>query len=316
MATQLRFFLDASMYVCVGFGAVIPLLYLNVRFSRALGLIDWPKARGLAEDHVPIVGPSLVVVALVTLSVLSAYFTISPWVISSAAIIGLMGYFDDRRALPALDKLFFQLICSAAVVYLDPQISASLSAKFGMTGLFLGVVFMVAVMNAVNFIDGIDGLAGLVLLAAFGVIPFVGVGYAHAYPYVILSCVMGGALLPFLHLNVRRRKGFLGNVGFVLLGPFRRCNYRHHDSPDFGTFSFSSGQRTFAPPFGANQYSLALHAGGDGFSAASGNDHVRVFGARRSGAPTLFAHGRFLRLHADHVHFDCAFRLKAQSKWK
>lgn len=213
MAISTRFLLDAMMYVAAGFGAAIPLLYLNVRYSRNLGLIDWPKARGLAEDHVPIVGPSLVVVALVTLSIMMAYFNVSPWVITSAAIIGLMGYFDDRRSLPALDKLFFQAVCALAVVYMDPQIGSSLSTKYGSAGLLLGALFMVAVMNAVNFIDGIDGLAGIVLLTAFGVLPFIGLGHPSAFPYVILSCVMAGALLPFLHLNVRRRKGFMGNVG-------------------------------------------------------------------------------------------------------
>lgn len=205
--------LDALIYFCMGFGAVIPLLYFNVRYSRTLGLIDWPKARGMAEDYVPIVGPSLILIALVTLSVLMAYFNISPWVVTSAAIIAIMGFFDDRRPLPVLDKLFFQTVCAFAVVYLDPQISASLSAQYGSIGLVLGAVFVIAIMNAVNFVDGIDGLAGTVLFTSFAVIPFVGAGFSSAYPYGVLACVIMGALVPFLYLNVKLRKGFLGNIG-------------------------------------------------------------------------------------------------------
>lgn len=208
-----NFLLDALIYICVGFGAVVPLFYLNVKFARVLGLIDWPKARGMAEEHVPIVGPSLIVVALVTLGVLMPYFNVSPWIITSAAIIGIMGYFDDRRPMPALDKMFFQAICSVAVVYLDPHISASLGDRYGAWGLVFGALFILFTMNAINFIDGIDGLAGIVLLSAFGIIPFMGSAQTAAYPYVILSCVAVGALLPFLYLNVQRRKGFLGNVG-------------------------------------------------------------------------------------------------------
>lgn len=217
MAMPHSFFMDAILYFGIGFAAVIPLLYLNVRFALPLGLIDWPKARGLAEDQVPIVGPSLLAVALVTLGVLVAYYNISAWVITSAAIIGLMGFFDDRRPLPALDKLFFQFVCSAAVVYLDPQISSALSEQYGAWGLIGGVFFIVSIMNAVNFVDGIDGLAGLVLLCSFGVMPFIGVAHPGSFPYVVLSCVCMGTLIPFLHLNVRKRRGFLGNVGSYFL---------------------------------------------------------------------------------------------------
>ncbi len=212
MTLTLNSFLDAFIYALVGL-SVIPLLYLNVRHARTLGLIDWPKARGVTDDHVPIVGPSLIVMALITLAVMMAFFNVSPWVLTASVIIAVMGYFDDRHPLPALDKLFFQAVCAGAVVYMDPQISSHLSSQYGNWGLFLGWFFIMAMVNAVNFIDGIDGLAGIVLLTSFAAVPFLVGASGGTYPYAILSCIMVGALVPFLYLNVIKRRGFLGNIG-------------------------------------------------------------------------------------------------------
>ncbi len=217
MAMPHSLFMDALLYFAVGFAAVIPLFFFNVRYALKLGLIDWPKARGLAEDQVPIVGPSLVIVVLATLGFLVAFTTVSAWVVTSACIIALMGFFDDRRPLPALDKLFFQILCSAAVVYLDPQISSSIVGLYGSWGLLASLFFMVSAMNAVNFVDGIDGLAGVVLLCSFGAVPLIGAAHPGSYPYIILCCVSMGALIPFLYLNVQKRRGFLGNIGSYFL---------------------------------------------------------------------------------------------------
>ena len=205
--------LDASLYALAGFAAVIPLFYLNIRYARRLGMIDWPKARGLSDDHVPIIGPSLMAVALTAIGILMAFFPVRPWVLTTSAIIGVMGFLDDRRPLPALDKLFFQAVCATAVVCLDPHIATNLTSHFGMPGLFVGGLFILALVNAVNFIDGIDGLAGVVLLSAFAVLPLVQANHSVIAPYAILGCVIAGALVPFLYLNVLKRRGFLGNVG-------------------------------------------------------------------------------------------------------
>jgi UDP-GlcNAc:undecaprenyl-phosphate/decaprenyl-phosphate GlcNAc-1-phosphate transferase len=210
-------FLDPFVYLCVGCAVTIPLLFLNVRFAFRLGLIDWPKIRGVGEQKVPIVGPSLIAVSFVTLFVLMAYFSVSSWVVTCAAIIALMGYFDDRRPLGALDKFFFQLVCAATVVYLDPQISQPLVGQYGNVSLFAAVIFIVAVMNAVNFVDGVDGLAGIVLLSAFAAVPFLGSSGGHSQAFIILASLIVGALVPFLYLNIKVGKGFLGNTGSYFL---------------------------------------------------------------------------------------------------
>jgi UDP-GlcNAc:undecaprenyl-phosphate/decaprenyl-phosphate GlcNAc-1-phosphate transferase len=207
------FLKDLFFYIIAGVGVAIPALYLNIRVAKVFGLIDWPKARGITEHQVPIVGSSLVLITLLSLLYFGESYGVSPWLICTASVIGIMGFIDDRRPLPAADKIFFQLICAVVVVTMDPNIREAINDKFGLNGAILAVVFIVGLTNAVNFIDGIDGLAGLVLF--FGLVGFLmfsgSVESVAAYPFI--AALMMGMLAPFFYLNVFKRKGFLGNTG-------------------------------------------------------------------------------------------------------
>ncbi len=190
-----------------------PLLLLNVSLAPRLGLIDWPKARGLTEHQIPIIGHSLVLVSILYFSVAKVFFPISGWFLSTAVVIGMMGMLDDRQPLPAIDKMFVQTVFVVCLVLFDPNLRNGISEQFGPNGTFLSIFFILGLMNAVNFIDGIDGLAGLVLL--LGGVGFFLVSRNHSDLGVFVSYapVLIGSLIPFLYLNVAKRKGFLGNVG-------------------------------------------------------------------------------------------------------
>lgn len=204
------------MFAAIGAAVVYPLIRINIRIAPKLGLIDWPKARGVTEEQIPIIGHSLVVVSIGALVILMRFYEISPWFPITALIIGVMGHFDDRRPLPAIDKMFFQVVCVGAVVLLDPQIHQAISEKYGTSGTLWAIFFILGLMNAVNFVDGIDGLAGSVI--AFGSFGFLLLAYANSmvpetYPHIIYASLLLGMTIPFLIFNVLYRKGFLGNVG-------------------------------------------------------------------------------------------------------
>lgn len=208
-----KFFLtDVLVYFFAGIGVAIPALLLNIKVARPLGLIDWPKARGVTEDQVPIVGSSLVAITLSMMLYLGEEHGISSWLTCCAAVIAVMGIIDDRRPLAAVDKIFFQVICATVVVSMDPNVRDSIINQFGMTGAVLAVLFIVGLTNAVNFIDGIDGLAGLVLFFGYSGLVLFSAGTSDASFSWIGSLVMG-MLVPFFYLNVFRRRGFLGNTG-------------------------------------------------------------------------------------------------------
>lgn len=204
---------ETLAYIAIGAGMAYPLLLLNIKVAPALGMIDWPKARGVTEDQIPIVGHSLVLLSVVGLFVFTQLNYVSNWVLVTSVIMAVMGYIDDRRPLSALDKLFFQVVCATAVVFLDPQIQNAITDKYGSLGTGLAILFIVALVNAVNFIDGIDGLAGLVIF--MGALGFIGFSHSSPknFPFYLYSSLLMGMLIPFLYFNVAKRKGFMGNVG-------------------------------------------------------------------------------------------------------
>lgn len=213
MQVPVTFLFESILFISLGACVALPFILFNIKIAPRWGWIDWPKARGVADHQTPIVGHSLIFISLIYFAVAWRYLHVSPWFVTMALIMAIMGYFDDKRPVPALDKLGFQIICVVSVVLFDPNIHEAMSVKYGSFGTFLAIFFILGLINAINFVDGIDGLAGVVLLTG-------SVGYtlfAHdrieSYPYLLYSLLLSGMLIPFLYLNVVKRKGFLGNIG-------------------------------------------------------------------------------------------------------
>jgi len=206
---------DFLIYATAGAAVSLPLLLANTWLAPRLGLMDWPKARGLTEQQVPIIGYALVLVAVGFMAALTTQYPLSPWIFTTTALMGLMGHIDDRKPLPPLDKFFFQIICALAVVFLDPGVYAAITEPFGLWGALWGVFFLLGLVNCVNFIDGIDGLAGIVLIV--GAVGYIGLSGGLQQPFASMSASLAGALCVFLYFNIVRRRGFLGNIGSYAL---------------------------------------------------------------------------------------------------
>lgn len=195
-----------------------PLLVFNIRLAPRLGLVDWPKARGMTQDQIPIIGYGMVLFTLAVMAVACAFYGLSPWLLLTASVMAFMGHLDDRKPLPAVEKLFWQALCVLVIVFFDPFVHAAMVEKYGTWGVALSVCFIVALVNAINFIDGIDGLAGCVLLLGYvGAIMF-GFDIPSFSQYLMVSAAVLGVLVPFLFFNIVKRRGFLGNVGSYFFG--------------------------------------------------------------------------------------------------
>jgi UDP-GlcNAc:undecaprenyl-phosphate/decaprenyl-phosphate GlcNAc-1-phosphate transferase len=205
--------IEILCYIILGSAVATPLLLLNVRLAPILGLIDWPKARGVTEEQIPIVGHSLVIISIGVLFAFVNLYNVSPWMLTTAAVMAVMGHLDDRRPLSALDKMFFQAVCAGTVIFLDPMVNSTMVHRYGAWGAFWAFFFIIGLINAINFIDGIDGLAGLVILMGASGFMLFSHGLPAYYPYFLYACLLIGMMCPFLYLNVIKRKGFLGNVG-------------------------------------------------------------------------------------------------------
>lgn len=205
--------MNTILFACFGSAVAIPILLLNIRFAHRFGWIDWPKARGVAEEQIPIVGHSLVFLSLICMAIVAQLESLSPWFLVTASVMAIMGYRDDRKPLPALDKMFWQVVCVVTVVLFDPLLHQSLYSKFGTPGIFWGIFFILGLVNAINFIDGIDGLAGMVILVGSAGFLILSRGQVDLRVYGIFAAILCGMIIPFLYLNIVKRKGFLGNVG-------------------------------------------------------------------------------------------------------
>lgn len=210
--------IEAIAFALVGAVVAAPFLWLNLRFASRLSLIDWPKARGISQQEVPIIGYALVTLTL-GLLIGSAFFEfISPWVVVTSAIIALVGHLDDRHPLPPIEKLVLQFLCVIIVVFCDPNIQTAIGDKYGIWGDLIAIFFIVGLVNAINFIDGIDGLAGTVLVVGSLGCVLLSQGNPGSYPYFVISSLILGMMVPFLYLNVSKKRGFLGNVGSYFFG--------------------------------------------------------------------------------------------------
>lgn len=141
--------------------------------------------------------------------------------IACVATLHVLGLIDDRRALPAVPKLFVMLGVSAAAVWAtDSRLLTFLDAHAG--GAWLSIVITVlylgVVTNAFNFLDNMDGLSAGV--AAVCCSFFLTVALMSPAPQWFVAGALAlllGALLGFLSFNfpfrARRKLADGTNVG-------------------------------------------------------------------------------------------------------
>ncbi|MBY0263704.1 MAG: undecaprenyl/decaprenyl-phosphate alpha-N-acetylglucosaminyl 1-phosphate transferase [Phycisphaerales bacterium] len=156
--------------------------------------------------------------------------------IACVAALHVLGLIDDRRALPAVPKLFVMLGVSAAAVWAtDSRLLTFLDAHAG--GAWLSIVITVlylgVVTNAFNFLDNMDGLSAGV--AAVCCSFFLTVALMSPAPQWFVAGALAlllGALLGFLSFNFpfrARRKlvdgtsaggasVFMGDGGSLVVG--------------------------------------------------------------------------------------------------
>jgi UDP-GlcNAc:undecaprenyl-phosphate GlcNAc-1-phosphate transferase len=214
---------DALYAFLVAFAAAALLTPLVARLARRLGAVDALKARGLASEPTPLLGGLAIFAgALIAALLFMPDSDRTRGILVAAALITLVGAWDDARDLPPAAKLAGQVIAALILVNADvvvrnitfPFLGA---LEFGDLGGPLTVLGLVAVMNVVNFSDGVDGLAAgvcAISAIAFSVIAFdLGRDVAG-----VLAALTAGAALGFLVHNFHPASVFMGDCGSNLLG--------------------------------------------------------------------------------------------------
>jgi len=128
-------------------------------------------------------------------------------------VLALAGWFDDRRHVSSLLRLFIQLAVSLWLIgFFYFQNPASDAAMY--TGVIMGMIWL---MNLYNFMDGSDGMAGFQGLFA-GLVMAVLFLLGEQSAMAMLSLVVATACAGFLPLNFPRARIFMGDVASVPLG--------------------------------------------------------------------------------------------------
>jgi UDP-GlcNAc:undecaprenyl-phosphate GlcNAc-1-phosphate transferase len=192
--------------------------------ARRAGIVDEPGERRLNELPIPRLGGIALFFAIFVPAL--AFLDLSKplrAILIGAGIATMIGAIDDARSLVWWQKLGGQALAAGVTaglgVYVDhftfPVIGVGAFPKW--LGIALTIVWIVAIMNMVNFLDGLDGLAAGVCAISALTFALIALSLDRAQP-AILSAIVFGAALGFLHHNFYPARIFMGDSGALLLG--------------------------------------------------------------------------------------------------
>jgi Fuc2NAc and GlcNAc transferase len=195
-------------------------------FLRARSVLDVPNERSSHSTPTPR-GGGLAFVAVILAGILIG--VAAGWVrgavaialVPSAGAIGLVGWIDDRRGLPAQFRLLVHLVAAVWVVYcFGPAASLELgplSLSLGPAAGIVSVLGLVWLSNLFNFMDGIDGIAGGEAASVAVVAALLCLRAGDAEP-AWLFLLVAAAVAGFLPWNWAPARVFMGDTGSVVLG--------------------------------------------------------------------------------------------------
>jgi len=161
------------------------------------------------------------------------------WLFSPALFVGLAGFWEDHKGLPASARFFIQCLCSAGSLFLLNEggylIQETLPFFVPLPVAFGLLVFvMVWMVNLYNFMDGSDGMAamqGMVIFAMGGLFLF----QAQAPELAMIAWGLVALLAGFLVWNWPVAQVFMGDCGSYFLGflvtLFALISYKYFQIP-------------------------------------------------------------------------------------
>lgn len=195
--------------------------------AGGLGLIDVPNERSSHAVPTPTGGGLAIVISATAAMGLLAALGIIPTRLFLAlgpggAAVGLVGFVDDRKSLPARIRLFVHFTAAAwAVVCIGPVDLFRLGGDA--TGLHwvsyaVSTIGIVWFLNMFNFMDGIDAIASSEAVFLCAGTAFLAL-YSAGVSYIAASAaVIGATSTGFLIWNWPPAKTFMGDVGSGYLG--------------------------------------------------------------------------------------------------
>lgn len=185
------------------------------RAAPALGLVDLPNERS-SHTHPTPRGGGIAFITVFFAALILFRDEIDPnlfWALCTALPVALIGFVDDIRPLSARLRLGVQTLCGAGALIALGGIERIDLGFFALSGIWLNLVALVAIVwltNLYNFLDGLDGYAAMegMFVATGGYLVF-----GHG-ALVWLAAAIGG----FFLFNRPKASIFMGDVGSTTLG--------------------------------------------------------------------------------------------------
>lgn len=203
------------------------------RVCDKFGLLDFPDPRKIHRRPVPYLGGVAIYAATMIGIALALHLDpdfrfefLSSFVglFVAAAIVFLLGIFDDLGGSTAGVKLSFQTVAATVMWAYGFRID-EVTGPFGAAIEFdevlswiLTTFWFVSIINAVNLIDGLDGLAAGIGAIAATTLAIAGLARSGDVVLPFLGVALTGALLGFLPHNLHPAKIFLGDTGAMTIG--------------------------------------------------------------------------------------------------
>jgi UDP-GlcNAc:undecaprenyl-phosphate GlcNAc-1-phosphate transferase len=137
-------------------------------------------------------------------------------------VLHFMGLLDDARAMGPYTKLFMQFLVACLMVMPFPEVRifTALDSVVGgpWLAIFLSILWIVAITNAMNFLDNMDGLsAGVAVICATALLVASLQIREQWFVAAVLACLIGSTL-GFLRYNFPPARIFMGDAGSLVLG--------------------------------------------------------------------------------------------------
>ena len=186
------------------------------RMARRLGLVAAPsEGRWHRRPTALLGGPAIAIGSLAAFLLTSGPQPgplLAAWV-AGAALISMLGLFDDVRHLRPASKLIGQIL----VAMIPLLAGLSIPGFDPIVSFLIVLVWIVGITNAMNLLDNMDGLAAGISAIAAGVLAMRVVPLGNR-PLTTAAASVAGAALGFLAFNFQPASIFMGDSGSLFLG--------------------------------------------------------------------------------------------------
>ena len=209
------------------------------------------------REPIPYLGGVAIAIGISLIIIAGSFFEKSVWhnislafsIIIPAAILGVIGLFDDINNLPAWPRFLAQSVAGVGISFLLIQTN-NIGTPTGnkLFDFLIITIWVVGITNSINFFDNLDGgAAGTVGVSSFilGVLA----NYGNQYLIASFAFVISGAMVGFLKWNRSPARIYMGDAGALFLGVLlASLTIRLHPSVNFQVVSFATPIMLLAVP--------------------------------------------------------------------